>query len=645
MDGEIRRCIAEKKKAWKKWKESKKMKDEQDYKKKVAETKKKIRKKKNSHERKVAECRKTNPKMFYSFVNRVKKVRSKIGPLRNDEGEIVSDYMEMSNVLNKQYASVFTSSEDALPELESTANGNEIKDVEISIDIVKRVIDQLKEQSASGPDEIPPRVMKELRNEIAIPLSILFRHSIKTGQIPDEWRDAVVTPIFKKGKKCDPANYRPVSLTCVSCKMLERIVKEALTKHVEENNLIDNAQHGFRAKRSPMTNLVEFNNVTTKWLDEGKAYDVLYLDFAKAFDKVPHKRLLLKLEAMGVKDELLKWIGDWLKGRRQRVKVESTLSEWIEVLSSVVQGSVLGGTLFDIFINDIVKCVLDALVLLFADDTKVAQQVRNEEDRNRMQENIDRLHQWAETWGMSFNASKCKILHVGHNNPKFKYTMNGAEIGESSEEKDLGVWMEATMKPGKQCAVAARSANFTLGQIQRSFHYRNKKTLVPLYKTFVRPKLEFAVQAWSPWREGDKKVIEKVQERMVRMLSDARGKTYEEKLHDAGLTTMTERRERGDAIETFKTLKGFNKVDKNRWFQIEQSETRPTRRNTEITEDGEVRRENVLVEEKARLEVRRHFFNVRAARTWNSIPDKVRNQTSINSFKTAYDNWKKEQNH
>ena len=129
---------------------------------------------------------------------------------------------------------------------------------------------------------------------------------------------------------------------------------------------------------------------------------------------------------------------------------------------------------------------------------------------------------------------------------------------------------------------------------------------------------------------------------MIRMVSDARGKTYEEKLRDVGLTTMTERRIRGDAIETFKTLKGFNRVDKNSWFQIEQGETRPTRRNTEITDDGEVRRKNVLVEEAARLEVRRNYFNVRAAKTWNSIPDKVRNQTSVNGFKSAYDNWKKE---
>ena len=420
---------------------------------------------------------------------------------------------------------------------------------------------------------------------------------------------------------------------------MERIVKEALTKHLEENGLITDEQHGFRTGRSPMTNIVEFKNETTKWLDQGKPYDVLYLDFAKAFDKVPHDKLMVKLEAIGVKGNLLRWLNDWLRGRRQRVKVETAFSEWVEVLSSVVQGSVLGGTLFDIYINDIGKKIIDALILLFADDTKVAKVIQNEEDRDRMQEIIDKLQQWAQIWGMAFNAKKCKIMHIGFNNPRYTYTMNGEQIGESKEEKDLGVWMEDSMKPGKQCAIAAKMANFTLGQIQRAFHFRNQKTLVPLYKAFVRPKLEFAVQAWSPWQEGDRRTLEKVQERMIRMVSDARGNTYEEKLKSVGLTTLTERRERGDVIEAFKTLNGINKVDKNKWFVIESDDTRATRRNTEITEAGEVRRANVLKEEAARLEVRRHCYNLRAAKAWNQIPDKVRTQKSTNAFKTAYDRW------
>ena len=222
--------------------------------------------------------------------------------------------------------------------------------------------------------------------------------------------------------------------------------------------------------------------------------------------------------------------------------------------SSVVQGSVLGGTLFDIYINDIRKCNVNALITLFADDTKVAQVVKDEEDTKKMQSLVDKLQRWAETWGMMFNASKCHIMHVGFNNPEFQYTMNGTQIGESKEEKDLGVWMEASMKPGKQCATAAKAANFTLGQIQRAFHYRTKKTLVPLYKSFVRPKIEFAVQAWSPWQEGDKKALKKLQERMIRLLSDAQGESHEEKLRSVNLTTLKERRKRGGLDRSVQNL-------------------------------------------------------------------------------------------
>ena len=166
--------------------------------------------------------------------------------------------------------------------------------------------------------------------------------------------------------------------------------------------------------------------------------------------------------------------------------------------------------------------------------------------------------------------------------------------------------------------------------MQRAFHFRTKSNVIPLYKTFIRPKMESSVAAWSPWTEADKKVLEKVQERMIRLLSDARGATYEEKLKDVGLTTLTERRERGDAIEAFKTLNGFNQVDKNNWFDIETEKRRPTRRNVVITQDGEIRKKNVLKVETARLDVRKNFFTIRAANVWNKIPVEVREKNTVN---------------
>ena len=256
-----------------------------------------------------------------------------------------------------------------------------------------------------------------------------------------------------------------------------------------------------------------------------------------------------------------------------------------------------------------------------------------------MQETIDNLAAWAKKWGMEYNTKKCKVLHVGKNNPKIKYYMDGIELEETKDEKDLGVWMTENLKPSKQCNSAAKNANFALGQIRRAFHYRKKEMIIPLYKTFVRPRLESSVAAWSPWYVTDMKAMEKVQERMVKMLSNVRG-TYEERLTATGLTTLEERRTRGDLIETFKTLKGFNKVEKEEWFKEVGHEARPTRANTIITGGGEKRKELILQQERARLDVRKHFFTVRVVKKWNELPEEVKNQTSINGFKNSYDRWR-----
>ena len=639
FDRDVKKSIEKKKDAWNKWKQTGRERDREEYRKRMNEAKKKIKNKKNALERKVVLNRKTNPKSFYAYINSAKKTRGKIGPLKNGNGELITEPKEQAQILNEFYSSVFTTGGTSVEQRGECWEGRQLDDIIITESKVISVIEGLKVDSACGPDGIPPRVIKELKDELAKPLAILFRKSLDTGKIPDDWRLAEVTPIFKKGTKADPGNYRPVSLTNVVGKMMERIIKDEIVVHLETNGLVSDAQHGFRTGRSPTTNLIEFQNETTKWLDKGEAFDVLYLDFEKAFDKVSHEKLVEKLGRAGIIGKMRNWLKDWLSERKQRVRVEGEFSDWADVLSSVIQGSVLGGTLFTVYIDDIRLVVLHALILLFADDTKVALRIAGEKDRETMQKIIDNLTEWAETWDMAFNVKKCKILHVGYNNPGYNYFMNGTQIVSATEEKDLGVVVEASMKPGKQCAQAAKNGNFALGQIQRAFHYQKKANLVPLFKTFIRPKLEFAAAAWNPWTEQDKKQLERVQGRMIRMLSDVRGTTYEEKLKDVGLTTLEERRKRGDAIETFKTLKGMNRVNKEKWFTREAEDSRATRRNTEVTEEGERRRSDMLVVEKARLEIRKNFFNIRAAKAWNEIPEEVKNQGSINAFKNAYDKW------
>ena len=249
--------------------------------------------------------------------------------------------------------------------------------------------------------------------------------------------------------------------------------------------------------------MIEYLNTLTKLVDDGYNVDVIYLDFAKAFDKVPHKRLLQKLEGLGISGNVLSWITSWLTDRFQRVVLNGKASEWMPVSSGVLQGSVLGPTCFVVFINDLdeVLDLVDGFISRFA-DTKYGRIICNEEDYEKMQSNIVRLMKWAELWQMEFNSGKCKIMHFGRTNPRYSYCMGGYAPGgtvlkEVTEEKDIGVIVSSTLKPSAQCAKAAKKANSILGQMSRSFLYRDKDVWIRLYKTYVRPHLEFSVQAWS----------------------------------------------------------------------------------------------------------------------------------------------------
>ena len=174
-------------------------------------------------------------------------------------------------------------------------------------------------------------------------------------------------------------------------------------------------------------------------MDGGEAVDVVFLDFAKAFDKVPVRRLLKKVRSHGIGGQLFRWIEAWLTDRRQRVVLNGEASLWAAVLSGVPQGSVLGPLLFLIFINDLDNSATAIDILFkFADDTKVAQPIRSDEDRDRLQAALDGLVSWADCWGMEFNVQKCKVMHVGRTNPGHPYSMSGVQLGTTEEE---GIWV------------------------------------------------------------------------------------------------------------------------------------------------------------------------------------------------------------
>jgi hypothetical protein len=303
-------------------------------------------------------------------------------------------------------------------------------------------------------------------------------------------------------------------------------------------------------------------------------------------------------------------------------------SSWEEVLSGVPQGSVLGPLLFTIFINDLDLEVSDLeLLIKFADDTKVSRVIRNDEDRAGLQAALDKLMKWSERWGMAFNVKKCKVMHIGRANVKSDYEMGGMVLEKTREEKDLGVAVADTLKPAAQCAKAAKTAMSVLGQITRAFRYRDRRVFVQLYKQYVRPHLDFAVQAWSPWQQADKEALEKVQRRAVGMVSGLQSRDYEDRLKELGLTTLEERRHQADMLHMFKICNGMHGLDSKEFFRPPTDAAARTRRNVDPLS---------VRPNHGRLEIRRNFFTVRAGDPWNLVPNKIKHARTPAAFKRAY---------
>ena len=529
-----------------------------------------------------------------------------------------------ANILNNSFSSVFTKENiESMSKPRNQFNerkGSKLTDTEIEPPIVEKKLRNLKLNKAAGMDGIHTNILKALSEEISLPLCMIFRKSLNEGVVPLDWRAADVVPLYKKGAKNNPSNYRPVSLTSVVCKILESIIKDAISIHLESNTLIKGSQHGFSSGRSCLTNLLIYLEQVTSEIDKGVPVDTLYLDFAKAFDKVPHLRLIEKIAANGIGGKISRWIKCWLTDRKQRVIVNNATSDWLPVLSGVPQGSVLGPCLFVIYINDIDDTV-SSKILKFADDTKITASISSVEEQHILQTDLTRLMEWSEEWQMKFNVNKCKVMHLGYNNPSYEYSMNDEVLIDTEEERDLGVTIHKSLKPSCHIAHCVKKANQMLGMIRRSFHYKDRKTMLLLYKSMVRPHLEYAVQAWCPNKISDIKLLEGVQRRFTKCIPELSKLPYEMRLKNLNLTTLETRRIRGDLIEVYRIMNGIEAIDWKLLF-------------SKAPYDG-TRGHTMKLEKKViRLDIRKYFFSQRVIDYWNALPQIAIDAKSINQFKS-----------
>ena len=347
----------------------------------------------------------------------------------------------MAEELNMHFSSVFTREDtSSLPVPETKSNGSEeekLGQLIVTPEVVASKINNMKENKSPGVDGISPKILKEIVEQISMPLAHVFNMSLQEGIVPLEWKEANIIPLFKKGSRNKSVNYRPVSLTSVICKLLETIIRDHMMDFLLKHRLINHSQHGFLKARSCLTNLLCF------------------------FEEI---------------------------NRRQRVVVEGEVSSWKSVLSGVPQGSVLGPILFLVYIDDLEEGVTGN-ILKFADDTKLFRKTKEIGDKQKLQDDIDKLVRWSEKWQMLFNVGKCKCLHTGPGNTGMNYEMGGTILSKTGKEKDLGVTMNANMKVSEQCRIAASKGNQVLGMIRRNITYKEKSLIVPLYKAIVRPHL------------------------------------------------------------------------------------------------------------------------------------------------------------
>lgn len=437
-----------------------------------------------------------NIKNFWSFISNKKNQKAIPDTVIYNNSEYSED--TVCTAFNEYFSSVYVA-DNALPSVSPVLCYNSILIERITEEEIRDAIDNLNPNKSCGPDNIPSLFVKCCKLTLVKPLCMIYNKMLSEGIFPTVWKIGHVVPIYKSGDKSNVSNYRPITLLSVFGKIFEAILTAQLSFYLKHQ--INEHQHGFIKNRSVVTNLTPFVQYVYDVMDERAQVDAIYTDFSKAFDKVDHATLLVKLQNVGLYGNLLNLIKSYLSGRVQCVKLNNRISEYVNVPSGVPQGSHLGPLLFSIFINDIGTCFKSSQYSLYADDLKIYKRIDTVQDCIALQGDIDRFVEYCNLNKLVLNISKCSFITFSRlkGGVGYRYTISDSPLQHASFVKDLGVVLDSKLSFDLHIESVVKKALKNLGFVFRSTKgFTSYHSLFLLYNSLVRSHLEYACVVWYP---------------------------------------------------------------------------------------------------------------------------------------------------
>ena len=581
---------------------------------------------------------KCNPKYFYSYAKRFSKKKQTISMLFDNSNNVHTDPSKIANIFQRQFTSVFsdpTKTDVSAMDFDVPHVNDVHEDLQFTKADIVEAIDEIRADASPGPDGIPACLLKNCKEALSYPIHIIWSQSFTSGTVPSCYKLSYISPLHKGGSHALPSNYRPVSLTSHIIKIFERVVRKHLVSYLESNKLLCKEQHGFRAQHSCLTQLLHhFDDVHENYMN-GDDTDCIYLDYAKAFDKVDHGLLIRKLHKYGVNSKVTKWIESFLTQRIQQVVVDGSKSQTAPIISGVPQGTVLGPVLFLVFINDITQCIVDSTIRCFADDTRISKAIRREHDVTVLQDDLNRVINWSVKNKMSLHEDKFQYMHHSATRSNllqelpfvselFQYmTPGGCTLTPTSQLRDLGVTVSQDLSWSPHIRTISEKARQKAAWVLSVFHTRSSTIMLTLYKSMVRSLLEFCSPLWHPTKIGDIQEIESVQRSFTRRVAGCQDLDYWQRLKKLSLMSLQRRRERFIVLHIWRILHGLVSND----LQIQFKDSSRTGKFA-------------IVPPMCRVSSMRHqtqydnSLAVKGPRLWNAIPGHLTTIDDFQEFKS-----------